>query len=439
VKTELSSGGENEVVLAVEVPRDAVRTMYERTLTRLSREAQVPGFRKGRVPKQVVVNQLGSEYIRGQALNDSLPEWYESALETTEIDAVSMPEIDFEKYDEDADFSFTAKVQVRPTPVLGEYKGLRTPKRAAEITDAQIELQLAQLQERFASLTPVEDRKVVAGDFLLMDLAGSAGGQPIEGAEAKDYMVQVGDGNLIPGFEENLLGLAVGEEKEFEVTFPADYHAEELQNKPATFKVAVKEIKEKAVPELDDAFAADASEFETIAELRADVRRRLEEMQAEAVEREFRVRAVDGAVGNASVTVPPAMVEREAHHLYHDLEHTVSEQGMEMKTYLEALEKTEEEIEEELKPRAEMIVRRRLVLEAICAAENMQVSDDELRERIKADAEAVGRDGDQLVLDVYKSGRQDLLRDELLMAKAVDLIVESAVPTEMTEAAEVTE
>jgi trigger factor len=134
VKTELSSGGENEVVLAVEVPRDAVRTMYERTLTRLSREAQVPGFRKGRVPKQVVVNQLGSEYIRGQALNDSLPEWYESALETTEVDAVSMPEIDFEKYDEDADFSFTAKVQVRPTPVLGEYKGLKTPKRAAEIT-----------------------------------------------------------------------------------------------------------------------------------------------------------------------------------------------------------------------------------------------------------------------------------------------------------------
>jgi trigger factor len=439
VKTEVRPGAENEVVLAVEVPRDAVRTMFERTLTRLSREAQFPGFRKGRVPKQVVVGHLGIEYIRGQALNDSLPEWYESALETTEVDAVSMPEVDFEKYDEDADFSFTAKVQVRPTPVLGEYKGLKTPRRTFEVTDAQVEVQLAQLQERFATLKPVEDRIVADGDFVLMDLEGSADGQPIEGAEAKDYMVQIGDSNLIPGFEENLIGLGIGDTKEFEVTFPADYHAEQLQDKPAMFKVTVKELKEKTVPDLDDAFAAEASEFETIDELRADVRRRLNEMQTGAAEREFRARAVDGAVANATVAVPPAMVEREAHHLYHDLETTVGEQGMEMKTYLEALEKTEEEIEEELKPRAEIIVKRRLVLEAICAAENMQVSDDELRERIKADGEALGRDGDQLVVDVYASGRQDLLRDELLMAKAVDLIVESAVPTELTESAEVTE
>jgi trigger factor len=438
VKTEVRASAENEVVLAVEVPHETVRTMYERTLTRLSREAQIPGFRKGRVPREVVVNRLGVEYIRSQALNDSLPEWYESALETTEVDAVSMPEIDFEEYHEDTAFSFTAKVQVRPMPLLGVYKGLKTANRTVDVTAAQVEAQLALLQERFASLKPVEDRAVVEGDFVLMDLEGSADGQPIEGAEAKDYMAQVGHGNLIPGFEENLVGLAVGDEKQFEITFPADYHAEHLRGQPATFKVTVKELKEKVVPDLDDSFAADASEFETMDDLRADVRRRLVELQTGAAEREFRARAVDEAVANATVAVPSAMVEREAHHLYHDLESTVGEQGMEMKTYLEALEKTEEEVEEELKPRAEMIVKRRLVLEAISTAENIEVSDDELRERIKADAEALGRDGDQLVIDVYASGRQDLIRDELLMAKAVDLIVDNAVPTEMAEPAEVT-
>ena len=438
MKTEVRPSAENEVVLAVEVPHETVRTMYERTLTRLSREAQIPGFRKGRVPREVVVNRLGVEYIRSQALSDSLPEWYESALETTEVDAVSMPEIDFEEYHEDTAFSFTAKVQVRPMPLLGVYKGLKTAKRTVDVTTAQVEAQLALLQERFASLKPVEDRAVVEGDFVLMDLEGSADGQPIEGAEAKDYMAQVGHGNLIPGFEENLVGLAVGDEKQFEITFPADYHAEHLRGQPATFKVTVKELKEKVVPDLDDSFAADASEFETMDDLRADVRRRLVELQTGAAEREFRARAVDEAVANATVAVPSAMVEHEAHHLYHDLESTVGEQGMEMKTYLEALEKTEEEVEEELKPRAEMIVKRRLVLEAISTAENIEVSDDELRERIKADAEALGRDGDQLVIDVYASGRQDLIRDELLMAKAVDLIVDNAVPTEMAEPAEVT-
>ena len=273
MKTEVKPGAENEVVLAVEVPADDVKRLYQRTLSRLRGEMQLPGFRKGHVPQALVLQHLGEDYIKGEALNDALPEWYDRALTESEVDAVSMPDLDLDDYDPAGTFAFRATVQVKPTPVLGQYKGLEVPKRTPEVTDVQVDAQLAMLQERFATLQPVEGRAVAKGDFVLMDLEGSAEGELIEGAQASDYMAEIGRGSLIPGFEEALEGVMHGEEKIFDVTFPADYQAEELQGKPATFKVKVKEIKEKVVPELDDQFAADASEFETIAELRADIRR----------------------------------------------------------------------------------------------------------------------------------------------------------------------
>lgn len=435
MKTEVKPGAENEVVLSVEVPEADVKRLYERTISRLRGEMQLPGFRKGHVPRPLVVRHLGEDYIKGEALNDALPEWYEKALGEADVDAVSMPDLDLDDYDPAAAFTFRATVQVRPTPVLGQYKGLEVPKRAAAVADTQVEAQLAMLQERFATLQPVEDRAVTKGDFVLMDLEGSSGGEPIEGAQANDYMAEIGRGQLIPGFEEALEGVMHGEEKIFDVTFPADYQAEELQGKPATFKVRVKEIKEKVVPELDDQFAADASEFATIAELRDDVRARMMTAAEAAAEHEFRAAAVEAAVGNATVTVPPAMVERETHHLYHELEESVGERGLTMEVYLGVLEKSKEDVEAELAPRAEALVKRRLVLDAIVAAEGLEVSDDELRARIMQDAELLGRDGNQLVLDVYKSGRQDMLRDEMLMAKAVGFVAENAVAVPVDEAA----
>jgi len=436
VKTEVIPGAENEVVLTVEVPKDDVKRLYERTLSRLRGELQVPGFRKGHVPRQLVVQHLGEDYIRGEALNDSLPDWYEQALTESEVDAVSMPDLDLDDYEPDSAFTFRATLQVKPTPQLGQYKELEVPRRKAEVTDAQVDAQLAMLQERFATLQPVEGRPVVKGDFVLMDLEGSSNGEPIEGAQASDYMAEVGRGTLIPGFEEALEGVIHGEEKIFDVTFPADYQAEELQGQPATFKVKVKEIKEKVVPALDDQFAADASEFETIAELREDIRTRMMTAAESAVEHDFRAAAVEAAVAKATVTIPPAMIEREAHHLYHELEESVGERGLTMEVYLGVLEKTPEDVETELGPRAEQLVKRRLVLDAIVAAEGLEVSDEKLREHIMADAEVLGRDPNQLVLDVYKSGRQDLLRDEMLMAEAVSFVADNAVAVEATEPAE---
>lgn len=430
MKTEVKPLTENEVVLEVEVPQDDIRDKVEKTIRRLSREMSVPGFRKGHVPRTVVLSRLGKDYVLSETLRDHLAGWYGEAVGEAKLDPVSQPDIDFDDFTDDDVFAFTAKVQVRPVPVLGQYKGLEAPKRSVNVTDAQVDAQLALLQERFASLKPVEGRPVARDDFVVIDLAGSRDGQPIEGAQTDDYMTQVGQGTLLPGFEEALVGMQGGEENEFPVTFPDDYGVEELQGAQASFKVKVKEIKEKVVPELDDDFAREASEFETLGELRDDVRARLQQAQEAAAERAFRAAVVEKAVESATVVLPSAMVDRQVEALYHELEHTVSDQGISMEDYLTALDRTAEQVHEELRPRAEATLRRGLVIEAVREAEGLEVTDDEVRERIKHDAVILQRDPNQLVIDAYASGRQELVRDELLVAKVVDFLAEHAVAVE---------
>ncbi len=438
MKTKVSPTGENEVELSVEVPAEAVRKAYDRTVAKVREEMQLPGFRKGRVPVDLVIQNVGADFIRGEALEDAIPEWGDQALKEAGLydDAVGTSDLQVGPLDESQDYAFTLKVQTLPVPTLGEYKGLEVPKREVEVTDEQVAAQLAMLQERLASLQPVEDRAVQTGDFVLMDLAGSRDGEPIEGAQGKDQMYEVGGGNLIPGFEEELVGVKAGEDKSFDVTFPEDYHAEELAGQPASFAVTVKEIKEKVVPDLDDAFAADVSEFETMDELRNDVRERLLAAAEAGVQREFRAAAVEKAVEHATLAVPSSMVDREAHRLFHQLEERVGEQGLTMDVYLGVLEKTEEDIEEEMRPQAEFIIKRQLVLEAIAQAENLEVTDHDIAEVVKHDAEALGRDHLQLLADLEKSGRREALRDEMLVAKAADLVADASVAVPMTEAEE---
>jgi trigger factor len=438
VKTNVKSIGDNEVELTVEVPASDVKKAYDRTLAEIRSEIVLPGFRKGHVPVTLVIQQVGEDFVRGETLEHAVPEWGDQALgEAGLLDkAVGTSDLKAEALDETADYSFSLKVQTMPVPVLGDYKGLRVPRRIVEVTDAQVEAQLAMLQERLAKLEPVEGRAVQKGDFVLMDLAGSRDGEPIEGADGKDQMFEIGRGNLIPGFEEALEGVMQGEEKSFDVDFPDDYHAEELQGQPATFKVTVKEIKEKVVPELDDPFAADVSEFETIADLRKDVRERLEAAAEAGAQRDYRAAAVDQAADNATVAIPEVMIHREAHRLYHELEESVGERGLTMDVYLGVLDKTSEQVEEELHPQAELIIKRRLVLEAIAEAEKLEIGDDEITEVIKRDAEALGRDYLQLLADLEKSGRREALRDEMLLAKTVDFVADVAVPVPMTEAEE---
>jgi len=438
VKTKLNPTAENEVELSVEIPPETVKKVYERTVSQLRGELQMPGFRKGHVPRDMVVAHFGAELIRGEALEEAIPQWGDEALREAALydDAVGTTDLKAGPLDETAGYSFSLKVQMMPTPVLGDYKGLEVPKRAVDVTSAQVDAQLAMLQERLASLQPIEDRAVEHGDFVLMDLAGTRDGETIDGAQGTDQMFEVGRGNLIPGFEDELVGMERGAEKSFDVTFPDDYQAEELAGQPATFKVAVKEIKTKIVPELDDAFAADVSEFETMDELRADVRTRLTAAAEAGAQREFRAAAVDKAVAGATVAVPSSMIDREAHRLYHELEESVGERGLAMDVYLGVLEKSEEEVEEELRPQAELVIKRRLVLDAIAAAEELTVSDEEMLEMIRADAKALDRDPLQLIADLRGSGRQEAVRAEMLLAKTVDFVAEESVAVEMTEADE---
>ena len=438
MKTKVTPTAENEVELSVEIPLETVKKVYERTISHLRGELQMPGFRKGHVPRDMVVAHFGTELIRGEALEEAIPEWGDEALREAGLydDAVGTTDLQAGPLDETAGYDFSLKVQMMPTPVLGVYKGLEVPRRAVEVSDGQVEAQLAMLQERLASLQPVEDRAVEHGDFVLMDLSGIRDGELIEGAQGTDQMFEVGRGNLIPGFEEELLGVERGAEKSFDVTFPEDYQAEELAGQPATFKVAVKEIKTKIVPDLDDAFAADVSEFETMAELRADVTTRLTAAAEAGAQREFRAAAVDKAVADATVAVPSSMIDREAHRLYHELEESVGERGLTMDVYLGVLEKSEEEVEEELRPQAELVIKRRLVLDAIAAAEELSVSDDEMLEMIRSDAKALDRDPLKLIADLRESGRQEAVRAEMLLAKTVDFVAVQSVAVEMTEADE---
>ena len=441
MKTKVEPSAENEVLLTVDVPADAVRRAYDFAVAKVRSDLALPGFRKGRVPVRLVEQQVGVDYLRAEALEDAIPEWGDQALHESGLydDAVGTSDLTAGPLDETKDYSFTLKVQTMPVPVLGEYKGLEVPKREFEVTDGQVDAQLAMLQERLAKLQPVDDRAVRQGDFVLMDFSGTMDGEPIEGADGTDQVYEIGSGNLIPGFEEAIEGVANGDEKIFDITFPDDYHAEHLAGKPATFTVKVKDIKEKIVPELDDAFAVDVSEFDTLEELRADVRARLEAAAEAGVRREFRAAAVDKAVENATVKVPSTMIDREAHRLYHELEENVGERGLTMEVYLGVLEKTPEDVEQELRPQAEHIIKRRLVLEAIAKAEALEITDDEMLELIKADAAALQRDPLQLIADLRESGRQEAVRDEMLLAKTVDLVADASVPVPLTEEEEAAE
>jgi trigger factor len=438
VKTKVDPTAENEVQLTVEIPVETVRKAYDRLVARVRGEMVLPGFRKGRVPVNLVIQQVGADYLRAETLEDAIPEWGDEALREAGLydDAVGTSDLKAGPLDETAGYTFSINVQTMPGPKLGEYRGLEVPQRVVDVTEAQIDAQLAMLQERLSKLEPVEDRAIQTGDFVLMDLEGSQDGVLIEGAQGADQMFEIGRGNLIPGFEEALVGAQRGAEVVFDVTFPDDYQAEELAGQPATFKVNVKEIKAKIVPELDDAFAADVSEFDTLEELRTDIRTRMEAAAETGVRREFRAAAVDKAVALATVEVPSTMIDREAHHLYHELEENVGERGLTMEVYLGVLDKTEEQVEEELRPQAELIIKRRLVLEQIAEAEDLSVSDDEMLEVIKADAAALERDPLQLIADLRESGRQEAVRDEMLLAKTVDFVADASVAVEMTAADE---
>jgi trigger factor len=439
LKTVVTELPDSRVRVEVEVPADLVGRGLQRAARALAKEMRMPGFRKGKAPPSLVIQRLGFGTVLQDAIRESLPEWYERGLLSSGISPVGDPNIEIvsapEGEGEPLEFKF--EIGVRPPAKLGEYKGLEVGKAEAEPTDEIVDREVERIREGFTKLEPVE-RAAADGDVLLVDFEGLRDGKAFEGGKANDYLLELGGGQLIEGFEEQLTGAEAGDERKVEVTFPEDYQAEELAGEDAVFKVEVKEVREKVLPELDDDFASEASEFETLEELRADIAKRVSEAVDERAEQDFRVAAVDAAVDAATVDMPDALVQARAEERWDRVERQLAARGMDPNAYLQMQGKTREELLEESKPDAERELKREAVLAAIAEAEAIEVAEEEMVEALAHTAEHERTTPEKLLERLRENGRDAMVREDIAVRKAIDLVAESAkpIPLEQAEARE---
>ncbi len=435
MKTEVTELSDSRVKVEVEVAAADVDRGAQRAARSLAREMKMPGFRKGKAPPSLVIQRLGFGPVFEEALRDSLPEWYETALLDSGVSPVGNPKIEITAAPEDEGepLSFSFEVGVRPAAKLGEYKGLEVGRPDTEVPDDIIEREVERLREGFARLEQVE-RAGADGDALLIDFEGSIDGEPFEGGKASDYLLELGGGQLIEGFEEQLRGASAGESREVKVTFPGDYHAEHLAGADAVFAVSVKEVREKVLAELDDDFASEASEFDTLEELRDDIRTRLGEAVGQRIEQDFRVAAIDAAVDNATVEMPDEIVAARAEERWERVERQIAGRGMDPAAFLQMQGKTREEVIEESKPDAERELKRESVLEAIAEAEEIEVSEEEMVEALEHTAEHERTTPEKLLERLRSNGRDVLVSDDIRVRKAIDLVAEAAKPIAMEQA-----
>ena len=437
VTTKVTELPESRVRVQAEVAPEEIERRVGQAARALGRSLRVPGFRAGKVPPPIVIQRVGRAAVLDETVRDNLPGWYSAAIDDARIAPVGDPDLDLGSLpDEGKPLTFSIEIGVRPKATLGDYKGLDVPKADTAISDDLIDGEVEQLRERAGRLETVT-RPATQGDFVVMDFVGSIDGTPFPGGEGRDQMVELGSGRLIPGFEEQLEGATAGEDRTVRLDFPDDYGAAELAGKAAEFAVEVKEVKAKQLPEVDDDFALEQG-FDTVDELRADIRERLAKAQEARQESQFREAALDVAVANATVELPDALVEARAKELWDQMAHTLSHQGIDRQTYLKLAGKSEEEILDEAKPDAEVQLKREAVLAAIVAAEAIDPSDDELAEALSQDAERSQTSPKKLLERIKSAGRLDALREDVAHAKALDVVVESATavpaPAEAVEA-----
>ncbi len=439
MKTVVRNLPDSRVRVEVEVPAEDVELGVSRAARGLARELRMPGFRKGKAPSSLVVQRLGYGSVLREAIRESLPEWYERGLLLSEISPVGDPEIEIVTAPEAEGQSLTFKFEigVRPKAELGEYRGLEVGRAEAEPPEEIVEREIERIREGFARLEPVE-RAAADGDVLLIDYEGTVDGEAFEGGKESDRMLELGSGRFIEGFEEQLAGAGGGEQREVKVTFPEDYQAEDLAGMDAVFAVEVKEVREKVLPELDDDFAAEASEFETLDELRADIAERVAEAVDERAEQDFRVAAVDAAVDAATVELPDDLVAARAAERLERFERQIAGRGMSPDAFLRMQGKTREELLEESRPDAEWDLKREAVLAAIAEAEEIEVSEEELVEALAHTAEHERTTPEKLLARLRENGRDAMVREDIQVRKAIDLIAEEAkpIPLERAEARE---
>jgi trigger factor len=445
MRTSVTELGDSRVRVEVGIEPDTIEKRVERAARQLAGDMRVPGFRKGKVPAAVVIRQVGREAVLDEAVRRALPGWYEEALQSAGIAAVGDPKVDLNDLPEKgAPLAFSIEVGVVPEAKLGDYKGVEVGKREPEVAGDEVDAELERLRESLASLENVE-RAAAEGDFAVVDFVGTIDGEPFEGGEARGYLLELGSGRLIPGFEEQLAGAVAGEHREVTVSFPDDYQADHLAGKEAVFAVDVKEVKEKRLPQLDDDFAVEAGGYDSLDELREELTGRLREVEERNIEGEFREAAVDAVVAEAKLDIPHELVHEKAHEMWHRTARRLQQQGIDPTQYLQLSGKTEEELVTESEDDAETALKREAVLAAIVKEEDIEVSDEEVEDALRT-AIGAGGDGpgpsDKQVKRALKrarsQGAEDALRDDIAMRKAVDVVVEhaKAIPVDQAKARE---
>lgn len=415
----------NMAKLTIEVATEefskAVEAAYQKNKGKIS----VPGFRKGKVPKKMIEQMYGKEVFYEDAANALIPDAYEKALEECSETIVSAPKVNVTQMEEGKPFIFTAEVALKPEVVLGAYKGVAVDKIDVTVTDEEVDADLNQQRENNARTVTVEDRAVADGDTAVIDFEGFVDGVAFEGGKDDNYSLIIGSHSFIDNFEEQLIGKNVGEECEVNVTFPEGYQAEELAGKPAVFKVTVKEIKEKQLPELNDEFAGEVSEFETLAEYKEDIKKKLAEKKEEDAKNAKEDAVIDAVIADAQMEIPDAMVETQQRQLVDDFAQRLQMQGLSMDQYFQFTGLTYDKMLEQVKPQAERKIKSRLVLEAVAAAENIEASEEDYEEEIKRMAEMYQMEVDKVKEVMGEQGKKQIMED-LAVRKAAEFVVKEA-------------
>jgi trigger factor len=438
VKTTVTELPESRVRVEAEVPAKEIERSLERAARALGRDLRMPGFRKGKVPPPVVIRRIGREAVLDEAVRGTLGRWYLDAVDSSGIHPVGEPDVDLGDLPAEGEpLTFSFEIGVRPTAVLGEYKGLEVGRREPVADEQAVQAEIDALRERAARLETVEE-PAASGDFVVIDYVGSVDGEPFAGGEGRDQLIELGSGRLVPGFEEQLTGARAGDERTVTITFPEDYGAAELAGQEAEFAVTVKEVKRKDLPALDDDFASDAAGFDTLEELREDIVTKLRESDEAKAEAEFREAVVDAVVGKARVDVPDPLVDARAAELWDRMLHTLSHQGISKEIYLQISGKTEEELLAEARPDAEQALRREAVIAAVVEAEDIQPADGDVLEALQPTAVRENSTPEKLFERLQQAGRLDELRADLAQSQAVDFLAEQAraIPAERAKARE---
>lgn len=416
----------NMAKLTVEVAAEDVEKALQAAYLKQRKQINIPGFRKGKVPRQMIEKMYGPEVFYDEAANNMIPDAYAKAYDESELDIVSQPKIEVVQMEKGKPFIFTAEVATKPEVTLGDYKGLKVDKVSTRVTQKEVDEEIEKERERNARTIEVTDRAVQDKDEVTLDFEGFVDGVAFEGGKGEDYPLTIGSGSFVHGFEEQLIGAEIDKEVEVNVTFPKEYHSEELAGKDATFKCTVHTIKAKELPELDDEFASEVSECETMDAYRAEVKKNIKERKERTGKEKKENQAVDQAIENAQMDIPEAMIEFQVRQMADDFARRIQQQGLTVEQYFQFTGMTAEKMMEEMRPQAEKSIKTRLVLEAIVKAENIEVSDERVEEELTKMAEAYQMEVEKLK-EFMGENEKKQIKEDLAVQEAITLLVNESV------------